>query len=462
MNQTTRITHQSFRKPAGGYCFINATALVSAYTAYRQNIIRLFDLRVWLACHELVARRCRLGKGQRPQYTVQELHGLVGGVGGEHLRHSVRRLEGAGFLMWQETALDLTVDTSKLPDVFCRQVETKLDLVKNVKRKVPVPRRVLRILAQGATRALAATVLGHLLRGLYYRNGRCTAGGTCKASWVAEVFDVDLRSIKAARKRLVELGWLVLQPTPQYRLNRWGVSFTVDLGWSAKPKETVHIETPPPRQLSTTGLPPLRKNQKLSTRSRNQEPATRRPKNGVCKETGGEGRPSLHHVQPIDLSKPQRLIELFKQAQREGLVNKSECDRLRFFGAAEHAQAVGTRNPCGLFATVVRQQLWHFITQRDEDTARKRLKGLTNVPAVQSWCSKTSGVAPLAGTETCPVGSPGLSRFSMKTTESRRSMKPAQTRTPRPPVPASIVLEATGLTSRNPSRDLRRDRNEGG
>lgn len=454
MNQTTRIIHQSARKPAGGYCFINATALVSAYTAYRQNIIRLFDLRVWLACHELVARRCRLGKGQQPRYTVEELHGLVGGVGGEHLRHSVQRLEAAGILVWQETALDLTVDVSKISEGFRQQVEIKLALVQNTRRKVPVPRRVLHMLAQGTTRAQAATVLGHLLRGMYYRDGRCTAGGICKASWLAEVFDVDLRSIKAARKRLVELGWLVLQPTPQQRLNRWGVSFTINMDWSPMPQQKRVTEAPPPEGFSTTGLPPLRKNQKLSTRSKHQKPATRRPKTGVCKETGEEGRPSLRNVQPIDLSNPQRLTELFNQAQREGLVNKSECDRLRFFGAAEHAQAVGTRNPCGLFATLVRSQLWHFITQRDEDAARQRLKSLTHAPAVRSWCSRTVGAGPLHTAKSCLGGPLGLNRVAMKGTESSRPIGSAQRRTPSQPVLVSAILDTTGAILRSPSQSI--------
>jgi hypothetical protein len=456
MCQVTGRTYQSAPKPAGGYCFINATALVATYTAYRQNIIRLFDLRVWLACHELTERRCALGKGQRPRYKVEELHGLVGGVGGEHLRNSIRRLETAGLLGWGEAGLHLTVDASNLPNGFWRQVEAKLALVQNNRRKVPVPRRVLRMLAQGTTRAQAATVLGHLLRGLYYRNRQCNSGGTCKASWVAEVFDVDLRNIKAARKRLVEIGWLVLQPTPQGRLNRWGVSFTVNLEWSSAPRLNQELKTPPPERLSTTGLPPLINNQELSTRSRNQEPATRRPKTGVCKQTGGQPKPSLRDLQPADLSSPQRLNELLRQAQREGLVTESECDRLRFFGAAERARSVATRNPCGLFATLVRQQLWHYITQRDEDAARQRLKSMTSDLADRSGYSWAAGVA--GATVRCIDGTPGLSRDLKEMAGSFSPTGSAQGRTSRRPVPVSAVLAAAGLTHRGHGRSMGRNR----
>jgi hypothetical protein len=47
---------------------------------------------------------------------------------------------------------------------------------------------------------------------------------------------------------------------------------------------------------------------------------------------------------------------------------------LHFFAAAEHARVIGTENPCGLFARLVRSRLWHYLTQDDEDVANRRLK----------------------------------------------------------------------------------------
>jgi hypothetical protein len=49
-------------------------------------------------------------------------------------------------------------------------------------------------------------------------------------------------------------------------------------------------------------------------------------------------------------------------------------DRLHVFTAAEHALAVGTHNPCGLFVHLVKNKLWKFCSERDEDLARQRLK----------------------------------------------------------------------------------------
>ena len=40
------------------------------------------------------------------------------------------------------------------------------------------------------------------------------------------------------------------------------------------------------------------------------------------------------------------------------------------------AASIGTRNPCGLFATIVGKRLWAYITQDDEDAAIGVLKKL--------------------------------------------------------------------------------------
>jgi hypothetical protein len=77
---------------------------------------------------------------------------------------------------------------------------------------------------------------------------------------------------------------------------------------------------------------------------------------------------------PEDLKDTGRLLVLYDQAVARGWVTPSERDRLRFVSAAEHARAVGTRNPCGLFARLVRTGLWSFLTQGDEDAAGVRLK----------------------------------------------------------------------------------------
>ena len=105
------------------------------------------------------------------------------------------------------------------------------------------------------------------MRCLYYHNHRCISGGWCKASWIADVFRMDLRNIKAARKHLVTIGWLQMLDTPQTLCNRWGSYILVNLSWTRAAMEktsqddaqTPSSESPPPPAFSTTTLPPPHK-----------------------------------------------------------------------------------------------------------------------------------------------------------------------------------------------------------
>jgi hypothetical protein len=84
--------------------------------------------------------------------------------------------------------------------------------------------------------------------------------------------------------------------------------------------------------------------------------------------------PRLDDVRPEDLREVGRALQLFDQAVEKQLVSPSEDGRLKFLAVAEHAGAVGTVNPGGLFARLVRRGWWHFATQDDEDVARRRLR----------------------------------------------------------------------------------------
>jgi hypothetical protein len=75
-----------------------------------------------------------------------------------------------------------------------------------------------------------------------------------------------------------------------------------------------------------------------------------------------------------DFQDTDRLLALFAQAHSQGLIGKSESHRLTFLATAEHARIIGTNNPCGLLAKLIRRQLWHYVTDSDEDAASTRLK----------------------------------------------------------------------------------------
>ena len=99
-----------------------------------------------------------------------------------------------------------------------------------------------------------------------------------------------------------------------------------------------------------------------------------RPASPARPAAADPGKPDLRNVVPEDLTDTGRLLDLYDQAVGEGLVTRSEWDRLRFVAAAEHARIIGTRNPCGLFVRLVRGGLLHFATHDDETAASARIR----------------------------------------------------------------------------------------
>lgn len=354
-------------KPAGGYVLVPADHLLRAWLAHREEAISLFDLRVWLACHELVARRCRMDRNLTACYRFDELRPLLGGGTLPRLRAAVRALEKAGLLAWEGDKIGfVSVAGEDEP------LDAMREAVQNWRRKVPVPRRVIRLLAGCGRKVMIATVLGHLLRCVYWRDGRCISGGRCKSSWIADVFGVDYRNVKAARKELVGMGWLMPLNATQTALNRWGLPVLVNLDHEFDVGRASR-KSPPLDRVSTAKSPPPIKDKELSTRVEHQKPACGRAA-GVSMRQAGE--PDLRNVTVADLREPLRLDVLFRQGIAAGAVADTSADRLRWFAAAERALVLGTSNPCGLFIRLISRGLWHYITNAQEDAARVKLKML--------------------------------------------------------------------------------------
>ena len=412
-SSTIAYATRSTRKPHGGFVLLTVEILCLLWWVYRQRYIQLRDLRVWLACQEMVARRCQLRPDQVPHYTLAELHRLVGGVGGPHLRCSLRRLEAHGLLAWSSTHITFITAADALRGIPDRtSFITMQATIPNLQRRVPVPRPTLRLLALGCRATVIATILGHLIRCLYThaRPLRCVSGGWCKVSWIAEVFQVDRRRIKAARRHLATLGWLEIAAVPQHTLNRWGSYVYVSLTWDRPAHATGRRgrlpaagETtvlPPPPQFSTTILPPLTSHKEPLQEHQHQQLtprpyplvlmpctpslATSSPPHDLFHPDKALPPPTLSHIVPEDLQDTGRLLTLFTQAQTQGLLGKSDSDRLTFCALAEHAKVVGSANPCGLFAALVRRQQWHFVTDSDEDVAQGRLKAYLYGPAARA------------------------------------------------------------------------------
>lgn len=357
-------------KPAGGYCVVSSMALYGAWLAYRGEIIELLDLRVWLACFELLARRCGHFRDRQPRFGLAELKGLLRGGTDRRLRAALRRLQDAGLLHWRADGVE-TVRTSLQSAALglvdgCELPDGLLD------RPVPIPRRLLRFVVSSARPVMIATALAHLLRGAFLRNDKFVAGGRCKASWIADVFSVDLRNVKAARQKFMQDGWFVQVESSQTAMNRWGVAFQLDF----KRGFATAVATPqsPPRQAARVpeSPPPIINKNLLIGSETARNPAGRGP-NGAYAGKRIPNEPTMRNVMVEDLRSARRLKGLFEDAVRRGLVQASKADELYVFAAAEHAQSDGVANPGALFAWLVRQKRWGHINQRDEDRARAKI-----------------------------------------------------------------------------------------
>ncbi len=363
-------------RPAGGYVAIRAELLFAVWWCYERSTIELADVRMWFALQEVVARRCTFESGRSARFTTGELMELTGQQRRASIKASLRRLEKAGLARSRRSSITFPRSIDEIALDEKAEFDGRLALITNRRRRVPVPRRILRWLAGKSRRVLIATTLGHLLRLLYLRNGACRADGNCKASWLALVFAIDVRSVKQGRRRLIECGLLQTQDAPQWYRNRYGWRGAINLQWAVD--NSVQRKRPSrkrtlPRQRFVAKRPPPRQNQKLSSRDSNQKPARRTV--GSC----GKERWGLGEVELAMLHDDQLTLRLLDCAIQRRIVGTG--DRLNVFAAAEHALRVGSRNPAGLFVWLVVNRRWDYVTQADEDAARRRLQRIEDVPA---------------------------------------------------------------------------------
>lgn len=359
-------------KPDGGFHLIRVRSLLAAWVTFKIGYITFYDLRMWLACHEMLARRCQLTSSRLPTFTEQELITLVGSGTTSKAKKGIQRLTTAGLLNWERNCI--STDTLKAEAILAEEDEwlDALDRVKNNRRKVPFPRRMLRHVIMTRHVTLIGTVIGYLFRCLYYKKGRCISGGRCKASWISEALQLDIRNVKAARQQLIQLGWIAPCDANQTSLNRWGLPVVISLQWKAA-ERSEKVKTPLPIGQNQSKVPPPIINNKPLTGSNNQK----LPRStGVKNKTRVHSEPSLKHIALEDLRDPVRLDQLYQTATKAGMLPHSEFNRLQWFAAAEHAVVAGKRNPCGLFVSIYRQKLWHHITHEQEDSARAKLKML--------------------------------------------------------------------------------------
>lgn len=395
------------RKPVGGFVFLTVIQLCLLWWLYRSKQITPLDLRIWFACQELQARRCQT-PGRIPHFTVDEVRRVVRLRRGPHyITAALARLDTLGLLTFSAVSLGFATsptDLQRAPDLT--GYHAMLPSIANTHRRVPVPRQIVRLIAHGCGRIRLATLLGHLLHCLYYRDGRCVSGGRCKAGWIATVFGVDRRHVKGERKHLLAIGLLQAGPQDDQRLlNRHGPWTSLNLRWTQAGLQEASTRctdvqgkrgTPPPPPLAcaTTWPPPPCRNQEPLQEHNHQKPA-RQAETGRATlrllpaapalSTAAPGvqvwskenptpavrtPPTMRHIVQADLTDPDRAVRLCDDARTRGLIGQSEAELRAFFAQIVHARTHGTSNPPGLLAANIRAKRAQVLTDGDDDGAQ--------------------------------------------------------------------------------------------
>lgn len=364
----------------GGYKTQTTTQLSNLLFAYNSGKISARALRLYFAALTVVAAReaakrsrevFRSRKQVVPRYLFRELSRLAD-CPLSRVRGELRSLEAAGLLLFSE--VDIAFNESALPGT--EDLLSSLSGKRSAARPIPIQRPVLRYLAKSRKVALTKTCLAYIIRGLTLsRTGEVKGKGTAKACWIAQVMGISLRAVRSSRAELIELGFIDQdEGSKQWKLNRDGAYFSINLAW--QPQSQRQAVLPPcssfapqePKNCAKSALP--YKDMKTPYGSKNQktQPAD---KSGFCGIL--VKNPTLKAICVDDLKRLSRLKVLYAEAVRNNWLEDSEANLLKFVSAAVRATRVG-RDPVRVFVTIVRNQLWHHITQEQEDRAVAVLK----------------------------------------------------------------------------------------
>ena len=327
---------------------------------------------------------------------------MTGGLPAADIRASLKSLAEVRLLEARKSRMRFAKSITEFAESDVPAASEMLDGITNRRRVIRVPRRLVRELATGMSKAVMATVYAHLIRCVYFQAAkrRYRIDGRCKASWIADTFCVSERAVVTARRKLIDQGWLILLESPQWQLNRYGLRLAVDLAWSAAAQSVAQGERPMAGMgdvakrrcgnvaTSPTSAPaPVTKrssSHQAKTAGRTSDPTSNstllrknttpapQARNGVRKRTKREGKHWLGRLEVRDLVEPERLEQVRQKLVRKGLLNESESDRHRLLCAAAHAMSKANTNPCGLFYVMFRDGLWHHVTERDEQAVARR------------------------------------------------------------------------------------------
>ncbi|MGE3537361.1 MAG: hypothetical protein AB7N91_07980 [Candidatus Tectimicrobiota bacterium] len=220
------------RKPAGGFIDCPVDRLTLPWWLYQQGTLAFGTLRVWLGTLELVEKRCEVAPGTPAHYGPQELRRLLRLPRVAPVTAALQQLEALGLLAWSPQAIQFLPQAQALREALTQEGYRTLraQLAPGL-RWVPVPRRLLRWLAQDGQPGLIATACGVLLRCMRYKARQCVAGGRVAAPWIATVFGVAERTVQRAFTTLETCGWLARLAVQPARERAHGRYTVINLSW---------------------------------------------------------------------------------------------------------------------------------------------------------------------------------------------------------------------------------------
>ncbi len=343
----------------GGVAWLPLDVMLAAWHAYSNKTISLADMRAFLGAVELRERHAGRSRPPESSKAREALRELVSGAEGR-ARYSLRRLRSAGLTegayksRW--TIEDAAPATADALDTL---VEMRAVWNLGPRKKVAIPRRLLRWLARHGERSDIATAIAWCIRCFRPAGKNPKHTGSFTLASVAQLFGVDVRNVRRAKARLLEAGWFSGVAKPTWHVQRWGSTLTAGPRLSMIDPVARH-QTPPLPSDNATKRPLLI----------TDNPSVRQSMPGALR-AGGVKKPTLRRVTVDDLRDPRRILDLARQA---GAV-APETDVLAL---AARAARVADR-PGAFFAQQLKRprRSWN-LTDADDDAAatlRRQLNG---------------------------------------------------------------------------------------
>lgn len=408
----------SFRKkgkevqPKSGYKTITPIQICNALSLLGEKRLSKKALQIYFACFALVAIReaanRSVKKNQKkgrviPSYRLKELSKATQ-LPLNIIKKELIVLESLKLLIFSES--EITISKNVL--------EGSEELLENFingrspKRPIPIPRSIFRYLSKCKKESITKTLLAYILRGLTLtRDGEIKGQGSVKCSWISCVMDMSLRSVKSARKELIELGIIPADTrSHQLKLNKTGAYFTINLDWIDYRKEESVIGQNkidnityqqkmtdnsvdnsflpqsefaplPSEKVQVFALPYKDKKTSSKEESKYQKPLSTsclKPSGVFIKPVEKEKPPTIKNITFDDFKSFYRTEELYFQAVKAKWVTDSENSFLNWMSAAVRAKTLTNGDSVRVFVGIVRKKLFTHITQAEEERARAAIK----------------------------------------------------------------------------------------